>query len=84
MPGRYTLGHHESVLRSHRWRTAANSAAYLVPHLRPGMNLLDIGFALTPPVGLAITVRGQRFDLVAILPRRWPVHVPDLYRGRNR
>ena len=25
-----------------------------------------------------------RFDLVAILPRRWPVHVPDLYRGRNR
>ncbi len=43
MPERYTLGHHESVLRSHRWRTAANSAAYLVPHLRPGMNVLDVG-----------------------------------------
>src|SRR5690606_22273642 len=43
MPGRYTLGHHESVLRSHRWRTAANSAAYLVPRLRPGMNVLDVG-----------------------------------------
>ena len=27
----YTHGHHESVLRSHRWRTAANSAAYLLP-----------------------------------------------------
>ncbi len=39
----YTHGHHESVLRSHRWRTAANSAAYLLPHLRPGQTLLDIG-----------------------------------------
>ena len=33
---RYTHGHHESVLRSHRWRTAENSAAYLLPSLRPG------------------------------------------------
>jgi ubiquinone/menaquinone biosynthesis C-methylase UbiE len=40
---RYTHGHHESVLRSHQWRTAANSAAYLLPHLRPGMRLLDVG-----------------------------------------
>jgi SAM-dependent methyltransferase len=39
----YTHGHHEAVLRSHRWRTGANSAAYLLPHLRPGMSLLDIG-----------------------------------------
>lgn len=39
----YTHGHHESVLRSHQWRTAANSAAYLRPHLRPGLRLLDIG-----------------------------------------
>ncbi|WP_033339140.1 class I SAM-dependent methyltransferase [Catenuloplanes japonicus] len=39
----YTHGHHESVLRSHRWRTADNSAAYLLPHLRPGQTLLDIG-----------------------------------------
>ncbi|GAB3703672.1 class I SAM-dependent methyltransferase [Mariniluteicoccus flavus] len=39
----YTHGHHESVLRSHRWRTAENSAAYLLPHLRPGESLLDIG-----------------------------------------
>jgi SAM-dependent methyltransferase len=40
---RYTHGHHESVLRSHRWRTAENSAAYLLPHLAPGMDLLDVG-----------------------------------------
>jgi ubiquinone/menaquinone biosynthesis C-methylase UbiE len=39
----YTHGHHESVLRSHRWRTAENSAAYLLPHLRPGTSLLDVG-----------------------------------------
>src|SRR6187431_1414279 len=39
----YTHGHHDSVLRSHRWRTAENSAAYLLPHLRPGMDLLDVG-----------------------------------------
>ncbi|MEU3183477.1 methyltransferase domain-containing protein [Streptomyces sp. NPDC006923] len=39
----YTHGHHESVLRSHRWRTAANSAAYLLPELRPGLEVLDVG-----------------------------------------
>lgn len=39
----YTHGHHESVLRSHSWRTAENSAAYLLPHLRSDMRLLDIG-----------------------------------------
>lgn len=39
----YPHGHHESVLRSHRWRTGANSAAYLLPHLRPGLDLLDVG-----------------------------------------
>lgn len=39
----YTHGHHESVLRSHRWRTAENSCAYLLPHLRPDTTLLDVG-----------------------------------------
>ena len=39
----YTHGHHESVLRSHTWRTAENSAGYLIGELRPGMELLDIG-----------------------------------------
>jgi SAM-dependent methyltransferase len=43
MAALYTHGHHESVLRSHRWRTAQNSAAYLLPHLSPGMRLLDVG-----------------------------------------
>jgi SAM-dependent methyltransferase len=39
----YTHGHHESVLRSHRWRTAENSAAYLLPHLTPDARILDVG-----------------------------------------
>ncbi len=39
----YTHGHHESVLRSHTWRTAENSAGYLLAHLRPAMALLDVG-----------------------------------------
>src|ERR1051326_5467550 len=39
----YTHGHHESVLRSHKWRTVANSAAYLAAHLTPGTSVLDLG-----------------------------------------
>ncbi|MFD9071228.1 methyltransferase domain-containing protein [Streptomyces lasiicapitis] len=39
----YTHGHHESVLRSHTWRTAANSAAYLVGSLQPHWRVLDVG-----------------------------------------
>jgi 2-polyprenyl-3-methyl-5-hydroxy-6-metoxy-1,4-benzoquinol methylase len=39
----YTHGHAEPVLQSHRWRTAENSAAYLLASLRPGLDLLDIG-----------------------------------------
>ncbi len=39
----YTHGHSDAVLRSHRWRTAANSAAYLLPHLASGQRLLDVG-----------------------------------------
>ena len=39
----YTHGHHESVLRSHRWRTVENSAAYLAPRLVAGARVLDVG-----------------------------------------
>ena len=43
MADRYTHGHHESVLRSHRWRTAENSAPHLLPHLEAGQRVLDVG-----------------------------------------
>jgi len=39
----YTHGHHESVLRSHRWRTVENSAAYVAPRFVPGAMVLDVG-----------------------------------------
>ncbi len=40
---RYTHGHHASVVGQHARRTAERDAAYLLPHLRPGIRLLDIG-----------------------------------------
>ena len=39
----YVHGHHESVLRSHTWRTIENSAKYLEPYLTPENTLLDVG-----------------------------------------
>ncbi len=39
----YTHGHHASVLRSHTWRTAKNSAGYLLSHLTSSMTILDVG-----------------------------------------
>ncbi|MEV4349090.1 methyltransferase domain-containing protein [Actinoplanes sp. NPDC049596] len=70
----YTHGHHESVLRSHRWRTAENSAAYLLPHLSSGVSVLDIGcgpgtitadFAslVTPARVTALEVKPEALDL---------------------
>ncbi len=40
---RYTHGHHESVLRAHRWRTVENSAAFLLGDLAPGQRVVDVG-----------------------------------------
>src|SRR5438477_619978 len=42
-PMTYTHGHHESVLRSHKWRTVDNSAAYLAPHLTSATRVRDLG-----------------------------------------
>lgn len=39
----YTHGHHQSVLNVHSWRTAENSAGFLLPHLTPGQRVLDVG-----------------------------------------
>src|SRR5437868_13311958 len=52
----YTHGHHESVLRSHRWRTAENSAAYLLPELKRGLDLLDVGCG---PGNITIDLAGR-------------------------
>jgi SAM-dependent methyltransferase len=39
----YTHGHDDSVLRSHRWRTVENSAAYVASRFVPGASVLDVG-----------------------------------------
>jgi ubiquinone/menaquinone biosynthesis C-methylase UbiE len=53
----YTHGHHESVVSQHRKRTAAEAARFLLPHLRPGMRLLDVGCGPgSISVGLAAAV----------------------------
>ncbi|KIJ12927.1 hypothetical protein PAXINDRAFT_14289 [Paxillus involutus ATCC 200175] len=39
----YSYGHPEYVIRSLSWRTAQNSATYLLPYLKPTMHILDIG-----------------------------------------
>jgi SAM-dependent methyltransferase len=43
--------------QSHRWRTAANSAGYLLPYLHPGGSLLDVGCGpgtITADLGAAV------------------------------
>ncbi|WP_040166131.1 class I SAM-dependent methyltransferase [Microbacterium gorillae] len=39
----YSHGHHRSVVASHARRGVEDSAAYLLPHLRDGMTMLDVG-----------------------------------------
>jgi ubiquinone/menaquinone biosynthesis C-methylase UbiE len=39
----YTHGHAPATVRQHGRRTAEEAAAFLLPHLTPGMRLLDVG-----------------------------------------
>jgi 2-polyprenyl-3-methyl-5-hydroxy-6-metoxy-1,4-benzoquinol methylase len=83
----YTHGHHESVLRSHRWRTAENSAGYLLPHLSSGATVLDVGCGpgtitadlatlVTPARVTALEVTEAALDLArAEITRRGLVNV---------
>ena len=41
--GTYMHGHHASVVQSHARRTAETEGAFFLPHLKPGMRLLDVG-----------------------------------------
>lgn len=58
---RYTHGHGPAVLAGHSRRTAADSAAYLLPRLRAGLDLLDVGCGpATITAGLADVVAPGR------------------------
>src|SRR3989442_1550932 len=62
----YLHGHHDSVLRSHRWRTAENSAAYALPWLAPGRQLRVRGpaEAVDPDPGQGARTERLPSDLV--------------------
>src|SRR5215472_6218342 len=61
----YLHGHHDSVLRSHRWRTAENSARYVLGHLEAGAEILDVG------CGPGTITAG----LAALVPDGWVVGI---------
>lgn len=43
MPKVYTTDHSTSVLTTHSWRNLANSAPHVLPHIKPDMQILDVG-----------------------------------------
>jgi len=84
----YVHGHHESVLRSHTVRTAANSAAYLLPHLQPHMHLLDVGcgpgtittdLAKLVPQGRAVGIEPVAEPLEYARSFAWTAGVPNVH-----
>ena len=44
-----THGNSTAVTHFHAWRTAENSASYLLPYLKPDMKILDVGQSFDIP-----------------------------------
>ena len=62
---RYTHGHVEPVMRSHRWRTAENSAAYLLGDADDRWYLVPSSAVSVGPVeGIDLTRRYGRVEVV--------------------
>ena len=88
----YVHGHHASVLRTYDRRTAANSAAYLLPELRPGQSLLDVGCGagsitvdlaelVAPGPVVGIDTSAEALELAGRLARDRGVSNVELRRG---
>ena len=77
----YSHGHHASVLASHGRRTAATSAAYLLPHLRATDVLLDVGAG---PGSITADLAGHVAQVVGLDPAPAAVAVAqELVRSRG-
>ncbi|KAJ7361072.1 hypothetical protein DFH08DRAFT_685385, partial [Mycena albidolilacea] len=66
-------GHHESVVRSHSWRTAQHLCVYFLSSLAPNMQILDVGcgpgtiradFAKLVPEGHIIGIERSAEDVL--------------------
>ncbi|EMD40176.1 hypothetical protein CERSUDRAFT_112386 [Gelatoporia subvermispora B] len=65
----YMNNQSDSVLRTYQWRTAENSASYLLPFIQPHMHILDLGCGPgTISVGLAQRVPQGRVVGVDYFP----------------
>ena len=63
----YTMGYNEDFLQMLHWRSAETHARHLLPHLKPGLSVLDFGCGPgTLSVGLARAVEPGEFHGVDI------------------
>lgn len=67
-PSVYMADHSAPVLRTLSWRTATNSAGYLLPHLRSNMKNLNIGCGPGSTIDLARLVSQGHVTGVEYVP----------------
>ena len=85
----YLHGHHRTVISAHSARTADDAAAFLLPHLQPGMSVLDFGCGPgTITVGLADAV-GETGSVLGIdvsdgLRDEWTKRLEESQSGEPR
>ena len=73
----YSHGHHESVLRSHRWRTAENSAGYLLAGRQTERTSLEMVRSKPLPFP------PEPFAYAGVQLTRWSLAAADRHGGRR-
>ena len=80
----YSMGYEEAMKRIVSSRTAATHAAYLLPHLKPGLRMLDIGCGPgTISVGLAKAVHPGEFIGVDMEESQVELSIKAEHEGGN-